>query len=168
MPRQHENPQPRAKENDPKRRKPNCFVRLTRGRLHISGAAEVCQPHPLPVQPFQASYLIPNGKYRLEPKALSSHKKPVKPPVAVTLIIIGGLLIITPAISDYLYAQTITSAMVRTGATTFNLDGKMGDLYRFGCWFTGSIMVCIAIMASLLPANPEAPRPFPAHPAHDA
>jgi uncharacterized membrane protein YjgN (DUF898 family) len=73
----------------------------------------------------------------------------MKTPVAVTLIIIGGLLVMTPALSDYLHQRNLVALMSRPGITSVNLDGKMGDLYRIGCWLTGSVMVGVAVLCSL-------------------
>lgn len=76
-------------------------------------------------------------------------KSLMKTPIAVTLIIMGALLVMLPAFSDYLYQRNIVALMSNPGITSVNLDGKMGDLYRIGCWFTGSLMAGIAILCSL-------------------
>ncbi|HEY1663901.1 MAG TPA: hypothetical protein VGI03_15900 [Verrucomicrobiae bacterium] len=73
----------------------------------------------------------------------------MKTPIAVTLIIVGGLLVMTPALSDYFYQRNVVALMSHPGITSVNLDGKMGDLYRIGCWLTGSVMVGIAVLCSL-------------------
>ena len=80
----------------------------------------------------------------------------MKTPVAVTLIVIGGLLVMTPAFSDYLYQQSVVALMSHPGVQSVNLDGKMGDLYRIGCWLTGSGMVGIAVLCSLFPGSETA------------
>jgi hypothetical protein len=77
------------------------------------------------------------------------HKTQMKTPVAVTLIIMGALLVMTPALSDCLYQRNLVALMSHPGITSVNLDGKMDDLYRFGCWLTGSIMVGVAVLCSL-------------------
>ena len=73
----------------------------------------------------------------------------MKTPVAVTLIIMGALLLMTPAISDYLFQRNLVALLSRPGIETANLDGKMSDLYRAGCWLTGSVMVGVAVLCSL-------------------
>jgi hypothetical protein len=72
----------------------------------------------------------------------------MKPPVAITLIIMGSLLIITPAISDYLLQLNVVTLLIKTGAPNATLDGKMSDLYRVGCWATGLGMVGVAVFCS--------------------
>jgi uncharacterized membrane protein YjgN (DUF898 family) len=73
----------------------------------------------------------------------------MKSPVAVTLIIMGALLVMTPAVSDYLFQRNVVALMTHSGYTSVSLDGKMGDLYRIGCWLTGSVMVGVAVLCSL-------------------
>ena len=74
----------------------------------------------------------------------------MKTPITVTLIIMGALLVMTPAIADYFYQQHVVALMSRPGVTSVNLDGKMGDMYRIGCWLTGIAMVGVAVLCSLL------------------
>ena len=74
----------------------------------------------------------------------------MKTPVAVTLIIMGSLIIITPAISDYLFQLNVVTMLTKTGAANVTLDGKMSDLYRIGCWAAGLGMVGVAVFCSLL------------------
>ena len=72
--------------------------------------------------------------------------------------IIGGLLVITPAISDYFYQAHLVALMKQPGITSVNLDGKMADLYRIGCWLTGSLMVAVAVKRSLASSEASEPR----------
>jgi hypothetical protein len=69
--------------------------------------------------------------------------------VAVTLIIMGSLIVITPVISDYLFQLNVVTLLIKTGAPTATLEGRMSDLYRIGCWATGLGMVGVAVMCSL-------------------
>ena len=75
----------------------------------------------------------------------------MKTPIAVALIIMGGLLVMTPPLSDYLYQRNVVAVLSdfagETGTVT--LDGKMGSGYRMGCWLTGSIMIGVAVICSL-------------------
>ncbi len=66
--------------------------------------------------------------------------------VAVTLIIAGAILIAIPPLSDYLMQLNVVS-LLRDGGHV-NLTGQMSDVYRFGCWLTGSLMIGIAIKGS--------------------
>src|SRR4051812_39981166 len=80
----------------------------------------------------------------------------MKTPVAVTLIITGALLVMTPAIADYCYQQHLVTLMSHPGVTSVNLDGKLGDVYRFGCWLTGSVMIGVAVLCSVFVWKPAA------------
>jgi len=77
-------------------------------------------------------------------------------PVAVTLIIMGGLMVMTPAVSDYFYQQNLV-AVLNHGAASVNLDGKMGDLYRILCWSLGGGMIVLATVCSLFAGQAEQP-----------
>ena len=49
--------------------------------------------------------------------------------------------------------------LMEHGATSVNLEGRMEDLYRIGCWAMGAGMIGIGIMNSLLPtAEGRSPR----------
>ena len=74
----------------------------------------------------------------------------MKTPVAVTLIIMGSVIIITPAISDYLFQVNVVTLLAKTGAPTVTLEGRMSDLYRIGCWAAGLGMVGVAVFCSLV------------------
>lgn len=72
----------------------------------------------------------------------------MKTPIAITLIIMGTLLVMTPALSDYLYQRNIVELITSTGGERAVLVGQMTETYRFGCWLTGSCMVAVAVLAS--------------------
>ena len=73
----------------------------------------------------------------------------MKTPIAVTLIIMGALLVMTPALADFLYQRNVIALMGKPGVTGATLAGQMSELYRFGCWLSGSGMVGIAVLCSL-------------------
>ena len=73
----------------------------------------------------------------------------MKTPIAVTLIIMGALLVMTPAIADFLYQGNVVAMMAKSGVTSVTLAGQMTELYRLGCWLTGSGMVGVAVLCSL-------------------
>ena len=73
----------------------------------------------------------------------------MKTAVAVTLIIMGAVLVMTPALADFLYQRNVVELMSRSGVTSVTLAGQMSEIYRFGCWLTGSAMVGIAVLCSL-------------------
>jgi hypothetical protein len=73
----------------------------------------------------------------------------MKTPIAVTLIVMGALLLMTPALADFLYQRNVVALMAKSGVTSVTLAGQMSELYRFGCWLTGSGMVGVAVLCSL-------------------
>ena len=73
----------------------------------------------------------------------------MKTPIAVTLIIMGALLVMTPVISDFFYQRNVVALMNRSGVTGVTLAGQMTKFYRFGCWLTGSGMIGIAVLCSV-------------------
>jgi ABC-type spermidine/putrescine transport system permease subunit I len=82
----------------------------------------------------------------------------MKTPTAVTLIIMGALLVMTPALADFAYQRNIIELMGRVNATNVMLAGQMEELYRFGCWLTGSAMVGVAVLASMRQTAQAHPR----------
>ncbi len=78
----------------------------------------------------------------------------MKTAIAVTLIIMGTLLVITPVLADILYQRNVVDLMARSGVTSVTLSGQLGDRYRFGCWLTGSVMVGVAVLCTLLGNRP--------------
>ena len=79
----------------------------------------------------------------------------MKTPTAVALIIMGALLVVTPALADFGYQRNLVELMGRVNANNVMLAGQMEELYRFGCWLTGSGMVLVAIIASLRQQRPD-------------
>ena len=79
----------------------------------------------------------------------------MKTPIAVTLIIMGALLVMTPAISDVFYQRNVVSLMERSGVTSVTLAGQMSDIYRFGCWLTGTGMIGIAVLLAVFTRGRE-------------
>jgi hypothetical protein len=73
----------------------------------------------------------------------------MKTPIAVALIVMGALLVMTPALADFLYQRNVVALMSKPGVTSVTLAGQMSELYRFGCWFSGSGMVGVALLLSL-------------------
>ena len=73
----------------------------------------------------------------------------MRTPVAITLIIMGALLVMVPAQADYMHQRNVVELLSKTNVTSVNLIGQMSDEYRFGCWLTGSAMVAIAVFRSL-------------------
>jgi len=74
---------------------------------------------------------------------------PMKTPIAVTLIIMGAVLVMTPALADFLYQRNVIALLAKSGVTSVTLVGQMSDTYRLGCWLAGSGMVGVAVWGSL-------------------
>jgi len=73
----------------------------------------------------------------------------MKTPVAVTLVLVGGFLILGPALIDHLARAQVAAAMVELKATPLSLNPPpMSSAYRFGCWVMGSLMIASAISSS--------------------
>ncbi len=73
----------------------------------------------------------------------------MKTPVAVTLIIMGALLVMVPVQADYMHERNVVELLSKTNVTSVNLINPMSDEYRFGCWLTGSGMIALAVFFSL-------------------
>ena len=80
----------------------------------------------------------------------------MKTAIAVTLIIMGALLIMTPVLADFLYQRHVVSLLAQSGFERVTLAGQMSPLYRFGCWFTGTAMIAITVLRCVL--SREAPQ----------
>ena len=73
----------------------------------------------------------------------------MKTPVAVTLIIVGGFLILGPVVADHLARAQIVAVLTQAKLESVNLQPPpMSSPYRFGCWFSGSIMIAAAVLMS--------------------
>jgi hypothetical protein len=72
----------------------------------------------------------------------------MKTPVAITLIIVGGMLVAAPIVSDYLERAQIAAVMGKPGVSSVNLQPTLSSEYRLGCWILGSAMVAAAILFS--------------------
>lgn len=64
--------------------------------------------------------------------------KDLKNSVAVALVIMGGLLIVAPLVSDHLHRQQVVEALRQPGIDSITLQPELSPLYRLGCWLTGT------------------------------
>jgi hypothetical protein len=74
----------------------------------------------------------------------------MKTAIAITLIIVGGMLIVSPILSDYeMHEEAIKALRIIPPKTDFTLhpDG-IGSWYRFGCWLVGAAMITAGIVSS--------------------
>jgi hypothetical protein len=75
--------------------------------------------------------------------------KYMKAPVAVALIIVGGILILAPATTDYLARGQVVALMTGRNVPDASLQPPpMSSAYRFGCWFSGGVMIAAAVFMS--------------------
>ncbi|NRA37942.1 MAG: hypothetical protein HRU15_07370 [Planctomycetes bacterium] len=77
----------------------------------------------------------------------------MKSNIAITLIIMGALLIMTPAISDYLLNRELTKSMISAfdnGIESVNMNGRLSYYDRLWCWMPGCIMIIVAIISSIV------------------
>jgi hypothetical protein len=73
----------------------------------------------------------------------------MKSPVAVALIIVGGLLVLGPVLADHLARAQVVAVMTEQKLTSVSLNPPpMSSPYRFGCWFVGSVMIAAAVIFS--------------------
>ena len=72
----------------------------------------------------------------------------MKTSVAITLIIVGGLLVAAPIASDYLQRAQLLAALGKAGVTSVNLQPILSEQYRLGCWSVGAAMVAAAVCFS--------------------
>lgn len=75
----------------------------------------------------------------------------MKTPIAITLIIAGGLLILAPFVFNAIHeAQLLATYVARTDIRSINLghENVPGSVSRFGCWVVGVVMILTAIVTS--------------------
>ena len=82
----------------------------------------------------------------------------MKPSVLVALVICGTLLVMTPAVADYLiqrnfvaYAASMASMTKLPDGLQLNFDAHpMEGIHRFGFWFTGSVAIGFGIVGGFI------------------
>ena len=89
----------------------------------------------------------------------------MKSAIAITLIIVGALLIMTPVLADHLHESNVVALLSRDNVRQVTLNGQMGDAYRFGCWLTGSAMIAVAVLAGLAARRSPEPTDVARHTA---
>lgn len=72
--------------------------------------------------------------------------------VILALVIMGGIVIITPVIAQYLLKanhQDKVAQLLQSGAGSVSIiPAEMGEYQSFGCWLTGTMMVIAGIVLS--------------------
>jgi hypothetical protein len=69
--------------------------------------------------------------------------------VAIALIVMGAVLVMVPAVSDFLYQLNVVTVLSQSKLESVTLQGQMGDYYRFACWATGASMIAAATYCSV-------------------
>jgi hypothetical protein len=73
----------------------------------------------------------------------------MKTPVAVALIIMGGMMIFAPAIADHFARAQLVEVLASRDLSNATLTpDPMNSLYRFGCWVLGVAMIAVAVFTS--------------------
>ena len=72
----------------------------------------------------------------------------MKPSVAIALIIVGGILVALPPISDCLWRADALRMVEKTGMSSGTLDGKMDGIYRIGCIMAGVGSIATSVIFS--------------------
>jgi hypothetical protein len=72
--------------------------------------------------------------------------------VAVALILGGVLVVALPPLSDA-WRTFVFARLLEHGANSIEIDGRMEDTYRIGCWLLGAAMISVAVIGSLAPAS---------------
>ena len=81
----------------------------------------------------------------------------MKPSIAITLITCGTLLVLTPAVYNFMIVRNAASVLVaRADLIHISTDGSMSGGYQFVCWAVGAVMVGIAIVQSVRLPRPVA------------
>ena len=72
----------------------------------------------------------------------------MKTPIAVSLVVVGGLLIVAPIVSDYLQRAQVARALAQPGVQSISLEPNLSTDYRFGCWLVGTLAIASVIIRS--------------------
>ncbi len=73
----------------------------------------------------------------------------MKPSVAITLIIVGGILIALPPIADYLRQSEMAELLAKPEISKVNLEEPMDHGYRWTCLLCGVSMIATSVITSL-------------------
>jgi hypothetical protein len=65
----------------------------------------------------------------------------MKTSVAITLIVVGALLVAAPILSDYSHRAQVAAALNHSATSSVSLQPVLSEEYRFGCWLVGGAMM---------------------------
>lgn len=71
----------------------------------------------------------------------------MKSPVAVTLIITGALLVLTPLLFGYL-REVQLARLITSPCTSVNLERGISETYSWICMFIGIALVVVGVVRS--------------------
>ena len=74
----------------------------------------------------------------------------MKTAVVIALIIGGVILILAPVISDQFHEANLVRLLDKPGINNVTLERQTSPEYKFGCWATGSAMIGVSIVLTLL------------------
>ena len=84
----------------------------------------------------------------------------MKTPVTLTMLIVGGLLILAPFAFSALHEHQLSETFIaRSDLTRINFGEEqpaLGLVSRFGCWFTGTGLCVVAILGAVADARRSA------------
>jgi hypothetical protein len=72
--------------------------------------------------------------------------------IVITFIVGGVIVVALPPLSDAWRAFMVTRLLER-GSNSVMLEGRMEDIYRFGCWALGALMIGVAVIGSFVPSR---------------
>jgi hypothetical protein len=84
----------------------------------------------------------------------------MKTPVTITMLLVGGLLILAPFIFSALHEHEVSATFIaRSDLTSMNFGddrSALSPMSRFGCWLTGTGLCAVAIIGASADARRSA------------
>ena len=74
----------------------------------------------------------------------------MKPSVAITIIIVGGVLIALPPLAEYLRQSEMAELLAKPEISKVNLGDPMDRGYRWACMWCGVAMIATSIISSIV------------------
>jgi hypothetical protein len=75
----------------------------------------------------------------------------MKTAVVITLIISGVVVVAIPPLSDA-WRTLMMTRLMEHGVRSVNMEGRLEDIYRIGCWSLGAAMIGVGFAASFIPS----------------
>ena len=74
----------------------------------------------------------------------------MKTAVVIVLIIGGVILILAPVVADQVHEAHLVQLLDKPGISNVTLQVQMSSEYKFGCWATGSTMIGVSVVLTVL------------------